>query len=80
MGVRVLSDSSPLGDQYSEGRRLRIWGQGCGLDPTSTRLFGFSKFQFLPLKKREGANTHFPREHSASERTTDTGHENYSSA
>lgn len=51
MGVRVLSDSGPLGDQYSEGRRLRIWGQGCGLDPTSTRLFGFSKFQFLPLKK-----------------------------
>lgn len=51
MGVRVLSDSSPLEDQYSEGRRLRIWGQGCGLDPTSTRLFGFSKFQFLPLKK-----------------------------
>lgn len=51
MGVWVLSDSSPLEDQYSEGRRLRIWGQGCGLDPTSTRLFGFSKFQFLPLKK-----------------------------
>ena len=52
MGVRVLSDSGPLGDQYSEGRRLRIWGQGCGLDPTSTRLFGFSKFQLSSSEKK----------------------------
>lgn len=44
----------------------------------ATRLFGFSKFQFLPLKKVAGANTHFPREHSTSECTADAGHESYS--